>query len=206
MLGNTLVWSRMLLHTRHLPAYDHFDVNGRHSTDGDPPLTLEVVGANTTHGAHYYSRNGTLNERESVEDSVHTVALAGDGGDGLGGGGGDPLKVERFACPVGGCLDAPSPPVEWGNWTNLLRWSELGTWPGGKVPGEGEDLEIPEFTRVLLDVVTPVLGVVEVKGELYLADPAAYEGVDPDVEVITKHVLQELTGRLYLHMSQKSAH
>ena len=50
------------------------------------------------------------------------------------------------------------------------KWSEPGTWDGGKVPGDGDWVEVAAATRVEYDVVSEaVLPVVQVRGELIFA-------------------------------------
>ena len=50
------------------------------------------------------------------------------------------------------------------------KWSEVGTWDGGKVPGEGDWVEVAAATRVVYDVVAEgVLPVLQVRGELVFA-------------------------------------
>lgn len=46
------------------------------------------------------------------------------------------------------------------------RWSDPATWPDHVVPAAGQDVTIPESTTVVLDVVTPPLGAVTIKGNL----------------------------------------
>ena len=48
------------------------------------------------------------------------------------------------------------------------RWSDPATW-GGRVPRAGDDVTIPASRRVLLDVTPPVLGRLDVVGELEVA-------------------------------------
>lgn len=45
-------------------------------------------------------------------------------------------------------------------------WSDPDTWPGNAVPIAGEDVSIPEGMTVILDVVTPSLGELDIDGVL----------------------------------------
>jgi hypothetical protein len=45
-------------------------------------------------------------------------------------------------------------------------WSDAATW-GGAVPAAGQNVTIPQGRRVVLDVQTPVLGEVQIQGELW---------------------------------------
>jgi cell migration-inducing and hyaluronan-binding protein len=51
-----------------------------------------------------------------------------------------------------------------------LRWSDPATWPGGKVPGEGDAVTIAREMDVLLDVSPPALRSLTVNGKLRFSD------------------------------------
>ncbi len=51
-----------------------------------------------------------------------------------------------------------------------LRWSDPSTWPGGKVPGEGDAVTIARNMDVLLDVSPPALRSLTVNGKLRFSD------------------------------------
>ena len=51
-----------------------------------------------------------------------------------------------------------------------LRWSDPATWPGGKVPGEGDAVTITRDMDVLLDTSPPALRSLTVNGRLRFSD------------------------------------
>ena len=62
------------------------------------------------------------------------------------------------APPPGAPTSEAAPPT--------ARWSDPASWPSGAVPGEGEDVTVPEGAAILLDVTPPPLGTLAVKGAL----------------------------------------
>lgn len=52
-------------------------------------------------------------------------------------------------------------------------WSDASSWPSGKVPVEGDEVEIPTGTLMILDVDTPVLNSLLINGRLEFDENAA---------------------------------
>src|SRR5215212_9995662 len=48
----------------------------------------------------------------------------------------------------------------------LARWSDPATWPGGRLPAAGADVEIAASASVLLDVSPPAIRALHVAGRL----------------------------------------
>lgn len=49
-------------------------------------------------------------------------------------------------------------------------WSDPGSWPSGRVPGEGDNIVIPTGKQILLDVSPPPLGSITIQGTLVFDD------------------------------------
>lgn len=45
-------------------------------------------------------------------------------------------------------------------------WSDAASWPSGKVPEEGDEVEIPAGTYMILDIDTPILASLLINGRL----------------------------------------
>lgn len=62
--------------------------------------------------------------------------------------------IKGYRC-VGSCLgETVDQPLE----TDFRRWSKPESWTSGKVPVEGEDVEIPSGVNMLFDVEeTPII-------------------------------------------------
>ncbi|KAK3258451.1 hypothetical protein CYMTET_32501, partial [Cymbomonas tetramitiformis] len=169
------VGDAVFLHTHHLNEEDHFYVNGGAGSAAFPPTTAP-------HGAHFYQPNRTYNPVDRVDDTVHTVLLRGNAS--------SRLKVEAFICPDAGCPQPPPAPIGYGNVAGVVYWSDESTWRNhslGRMPQAGDDVDIPEDMRLVLDLSTPVLNAVRVQGELYFADPALFP-VPARVEVALRAV------------------
>lgn len=53
---------------------------------------------------------------------------------------------------------------------SYTRWSDSHSWPGGVVPKAGDDVVIPEGTRMVLDVSPAAIRRLTVRGELVIGD------------------------------------
>lgn len=80
--------------------------------------------------------------------------------------------VVLASCAADGTLSPSSgAPVE-ARQPQGARWSDPTTWPNGTVPVAGQDVTIPDSTTIVLDVVTPPLGAVTIRGNLVAGDGA----------------------------------
>ncbi|MGL5928823.1 MAG: G8 domain-containing protein, partial [Dermatophilaceae bacterium] len=85
--------------------------------------------------------------------------------------------------PPADALQAKAPST-----SSVARWSDSSTWVGGRTPGPGDDVTIPDGRSIVLDVATPPLGSLWIAGELVAADR--------DVALTASRV--ELTGLLQI--------
>ena len=71
------------------------------------------------------------------------------------------LAIALLVGLLGAC--ARSRPAAW------ARWSDPETW-GGRLPRAGDDVVVPRGRRIVMDVSPPLLGRLEVEGDLKVAD------------------------------------
>ncbi len=74
-----------------------------------------------------------------------------------------------------GGAHAPSPAV------GETLWSDPASWPGGKVPGEGDEVAIGRDRNIVLDVSPPALRSLTIQGKLSFSD-------ERDVELATEWI------------------
>ena len=77
------------------------------------------------------------------------------------------LKLEGLQCISGDCPQDAIKPVPLGD---AKYWSDLGTWPSGQLPQEGEDVHIEPGMNVILDIETPKLNLLIINGRLSFLD------------------------------------
>ena len=78
------------------------------------------------------------------------------------------LKLQGLQCIQGTCpQDAVEVvPID----PNAKFWSQDATWPSGRKPQAGEDVEIAPGMNIVLDEETPILNLVTVNGRLSFYD------------------------------------
>ena len=62
------------------------------------------------------------------------------------------INLEALRCIHGDCPQDYVKPVPLGD---AKYWSELATWPSGRLPQAGEDVHIEPGMNVILDIETP---------------------------------------------------
>eukprot|EP00210_Caulerpa_lentillifera_P009344 g8908.t1 len=74
------------------------------------------------------------------------------------------VRVEANACPREGCPEPEYIEVEREPFIRL--WSNTSQWPRNQLPQKGEDVEIQEPWRLVMDTEAPQLGTLIIKGQL----------------------------------------
>ena len=69
--------------------------------------------------------------------------------------------------------------------TSQRRWSDPDSWPTGKLPVEGQNVDILPTWRMLLDISPPPLGLVHVSGELQFEDVRDYNFTADTVRIFS---------------------
>ena len=99
-----------------------------------------------------------------------------------------PIVLLGSVSALGQAEEGTSPTI------NQTLWSDPATWPDGKVPAAGDKVTIEKGKEVILDVSTPPLGGLYIKGQLSFSDKA-------DIELTTEWIL--LNGELEIGTEAK---
>ena len=85
-----------------------------------------------------------------------------------------PIQFSTYQCFYPKCVPPPPPepptPVAPGRPNVTHLWSNVATWPNGRLPRENEDVYINTSMYVILDIAPPKLGRLTVLGGLELSD------------------------------------
>lgn len=71
----------------------------------------------------------------------------------------DADKCPREGCPEPEYIEVEREPF-------IRMWSNASQWLGGRLPRAGEDVEVEEPWRLVMDIQPPQLGVLLIKGQL----------------------------------------
>ena len=141
-------------------------VNGTYDVSVPMQLTRPVQ---ATDALGTGSLGGVDPAQAAINNKTWTLVLNSVGESAAGTPLANTVQLTAAQCDVDGCLHAKVSQLP----STYSLWSNASSWPGGVVPGPGDDVTIGADMAVELDLTPPVLGNVRIEGALRFRNDSA---------------------------------